>query len=102
MRKINHVRQAAITFLLVVGLLVLGLCAGVLKAQEAGQCPPPTKQCKIITLTPEEEQTLIGPDMLFDQAQWARQQFGPLIKAWRDKLQNAPAGKAAPEKPAKP
>lgn len=76
-------------------LLILFLFGGrrAFAQADPAMCPPGAKSCKILTITPEEEQTLAGTDMIWDQALWARQQFGPLLKAWRDKFQAAPPGK---------
>lgn len=58
-------------------------------------CPANAKSCKIITLTPDEEASLVGPEMIFDHALWgARVRFDGIVQAWRDKIRNAPAGKA--------
>lgn len=93
-RDIRNILWAFLGGLALVALILLAFGRSA-KSQPAdlGTCPPGAKSCKILTITPEEEQTLAGPDMVWDQALWARQQFGPLLKAWRDKFQNAPQGK---------
>lgn len=69
-------------------------------AATAVPCPPNVKACKVIVLTPDEEATLIGPDMIFDHAVWAsRVKFDSLARAWREKLATAPAGKVVEAKP---
>lgn len=65
-------------------------------------CPPGAKTCKVVTITPEEENTLVGPEMIFDHAEWAnRVKFSAMLPSWRHKLLNAPPGKGA-EEPQKP
>lgn len=63
------------------------------QALDPAMCPQGAPSCKVITITPEEYKTLDGPDMVWDQASWARQQLGPLVKAWREKIDKSPAGK---------
>lgn len=59
-------------------------------------CPANAKSCKVITLTPEEEASLVGSEGLLDHAAWAnRVRFGDFVHGWRDKVRNAPAGKVA-------
>lgn len=61
-------------------------------------CPPGLKSCKVIVLSPDEETTLVGPEMIFDHAVWAaRVKFESMTQAWREKIRQAPAGKVAPE-----
>lgn len=56
-------------------------------------CPPGAKACKVLTLTPEEETSLIGINMMLDSAVFAnRIQMEGVAKYWRDKVQNAHQG----------
>ena len=70
-------------------------------------CPPNVQSCKIVVVTPQEEQTLLAPNGIFDMALWASRPLGDWINGWKDKLRTAPAGKlyvspkpAAPPSPA--
>ena len=57
------------------------------------RCPPKVTSCKIVVITDQEEQTLVGPDMIFAHAQWAnRVKLDSLIQAWIEKLRQAPQG----------
>lgn len=87
-------RIAGFIALTIVIMLALAMAFGrEAKAQpNPADCPPGFAKCKVITLTEQEEQTLLGQDMIFEQARWARQQFGPLLDAWKKKLEQAPAG----------
>ena len=68
-------------------------------AQEVSYpCPAGAKSCKIVVMVPDEENTLIGADMIFDHAVWAnRVKFDSLVAAWREKLRQAPQGKVVPK-----
>ena len=62
-------------------------------ASRAEDCPAGVKACKIVVMTPEEENTLVGPEMIFDHATWAaRAKFESLVNAWKEKLKQSPAG----------
>lgn len=65
-------------------------------------CPSPAP-CKVITLSPEEEQALTGQKMVFDTAVAGRQidLFG-VVAYFREKIGRAPAGDAAKPVEAKP
>lgn len=66
-----------------------------LRAQE---CPAPMKQCKVLFLSPEEEQALTGQNMIFQTAEQARYlDLSPVVKYLRDKIAAAPAGTAKAE-----
>lgn len=63
----------------------------------ATECPPPpqgvTTGCKVITINPAEELSLIGQNNIFDSALWARRfELDAVTRYWREKLQNAPQG----------
>lgn len=63
----------------------------------AVECPSPppgvAMGCKIITLNPAEELSLLGPSNILDAAAWARRmELEQVITYWREKLKNAPAG----------
>lgn len=61
---------------------------------EQAQCPTP-QPCKIVIISADEEQTLIGQNMIFEMAEWAMRPLGPTVQAWRRKLEAAPAGTPA-------
>ena len=71
---------------------------------DPAQCPQGARSCKVVILTPEEENTLTAPNGIFDTAVWAnRAAFTDMTRAWREKLSAAPAGKVEAAKPeAKP
>ena len=79
-------------FVAAVGALMFTLVMSALARAE--DCPAGVKSCKVLVLTPDEEATLAGPEMILDHAVWAnRVKFDSLARAWRDKLAAAPAGK---------
>ena len=56
-------------------------------------CPDKAPSCKIITLTPEEERALVGPNLIFDTAQQGRPlDLMQAIAYFRQKILTAPAG----------
>ena len=71
---------------------ILILLFGNVRADEI-TCPPGFPSCKILVITPQEEQTLTGPNAIFDMARWASRPLGDWIDGWKAKLALAPAGK---------
>lgn len=63
--------------------------------QPAAQGQPPTTSCKVITLSPLEEQALSGQNQILDTAQQGRplDLTGP-VTYFREKLRSAPSGTA--------
>ena len=61
---------------------------------EQVQCPTP-QPCKIVIISADEEQTLLGQNMIFEMAEWAMRPLGPTIQAWRRKIESSPAGAPA-------
>lgn len=66
-------------------------------AAYAVECPPPPQGiapgCKVITINPGEEMSLVGPNNILDSALWARRMELEIVaNYWRKKLQEAPAG----------
>lgn len=61
------------------------------------ECPPPppgvAPGCRVITVNPAEEMSLLGPNNILDAAHWARRmELDQVITYWREKLKTAPAG----------
>lgn len=80
-------------------LLLLPFLIGATQAL-ATDCPPDAKSCKVITLTPDEEQVLIAPRMILDTAATGRQiDLGGVIAYFRNKIATAPAGEVKAEPP---
>lgn len=84
-----------------IAALAAGICllgAMTARTEEATtSCPVGAKSCKVITITPDEEQALAGPNMIFDHAEWAnRATLGQIVQAWRLKVLLAPQGKVVP------
>lgn len=79
-------------------LIVLAAFIVLFVAQaRATECPLPPSGvaagCKIITINPAEELSLVGPNNILDSALWARRmELDTVARYWRDKLQNAPKG----------
>jgi hypothetical protein len=91
--------------------LALFLAAATIYAFADTQCPPPPPNipptCKVITVNPGEEGSLIGPGNILDAAEWARRmELFNTVQYWREKLKTAPAGTPyappAPSPPAEP
>ena len=92
-------------FVAIVAIMILWIIPG----WATTECPvappgqPPVTKCKVIALTAEEEQALVGPNGVFDIAEkGAYIALGGVIKFFRDKIANAPAGVVKqPEAPKK-
>lgn len=65
----------------------------------AVDCPSGAKQCKVLIVTPEEEQVLTQQNGIFEMAEWAFRPLGQAAKYWREKLATAPAGNTLPTAP---
>lgn len=88
---------------------ILAVAAGFVRAQpvpqqpdvSSVQCPAPTPQspaatCKVIVLSPLEEQALAGDRGILDTAQLGRPlDLTGAVTYFRDKIKNAPEGKPA-------
>lgn len=66
-------------------------------AAYAVECPAPppgvAPGCKVITVNPGEEMSLVGPNNILDSAIWARRmELESVANYWREKLKTAPAG----------
>lgn len=81
---------AALTF---VSLIVLGVFA--VRSEE---CPAGAKSCKVLVLTPEEEQALMQPRGVLDTAREGRPlDLGQVVSYFRERISRAPAGTVPPE-----
>ena len=66
----------------------------------ATDCPAGAKSCKVLTITPEEEEALTGSGRILDTALQGRFiDLNGAVKYFRDKITNAPAGVVKEEKP---
>lgn len=105
MRKLSA--TALLTLIaVIVFLMVILFLPRPAKADPRTDCPSPAP-CKVITISPEEEQALTGPKMLFDTAVQGRQlDMMGIASYFRQKLSVAPAGdvpkavEKAPDAPA--
>lgn len=63
----------------------------------ATECPPGAKSCRVVVITPEEAETLTGPNGIFPIAVWAnRAGMTDLTEAWKKKIADSPAGEVKP------
>lgn len=61
-------------------------------ATPAAQCPSP-QPCRILILTQDEERALTGERMILDTAEQGRPlDLGGIVRYFREKIKNAPAG----------
>lgn len=97
--RLSLPEKVALAFI-AVGIVLIGACS---LSIADDTCPPGVPACKILVVTPQEEQTLTAPNGILDMAVWASRPLGDFANQWRDKLKNAPAGKPyaspSPEKP---
>ena len=71
-------------------------------AQALGECPDGAPSCVVVTMTPEEVRSLVGPGLIFDQAEWAnRSGMNGLVQQWKQKLTAAPQGTVKKVEPPK-
>lgn len=66
----------------------------------AEECPANAKSCKVLVITPDEEETLKAMIMQTG-IEGSFSQIAKIVNAWLDKIQKAPAGempKATPDK----
>lgn len=90
---------AVIAFLLALAFLLLW-AAGVVEAET---CPNPGQPCKVLVLTPDEEQLLIKQGGILDSAAAGRYiDLGNVAAYFRMKLMQAPAGEVKPVEQPKP
>ena len=85
---------------------IIGFAAGSLAVctkAAAAECPPGVPRCKILVLTPDMEQALVGPNMALDSAVWAnRMTFENFAAFLKKAIADAPAGEVKkPEEPKK-
>ncbi len=67
----------------------------------AADCPPGAPSCKVITLTPDEERVLTGPNQVLDTAQQGRPlDLAQIVMYFRSKIATAPAGEVSKPAPA--
>lgn len=73
-------------------------------AAGAVDCPPGVLSCKVLTLSPQEEQILLQPNGILDTAAQGRKiDLGEVTLYFRNKIQAAPAGEVkAPAQDAPP
>lgn len=70
-------------------------------AAQAVECPPGMAACKIVILSPQEEQILVQPNGILPTAAEARKvDFAGAVQYFLQKIKDAPAGEAA--KPPEP
>ena len=73
--------------ILLVGAAIIFVMALAFNAV-AQECPQGVPSCKVVVMTPEEIQSLTGPNMVFDQATWAsRSTMTGLTEAWKKKIE---------------
>jgi len=78
-----------------IGLLTLIVLAPRLFADDY-PCPANAKSCKVLTLTPEEQDMLLRDKGILQTALAARPlDLGAIVQYWVNKIETAPAGKVA-------
>ena len=94
-------RQERIALKLFVTAMVLASVWLFTSYARAEDCPPNAKSCKVITLTPEEQDMLIRDKGILQTAVQARPlDLGAIIQYFVTKIEHAPAGKVVePPKP---
>ena len=58
---------------------------------QAADCPQGVPKCKVLVLTPDMEQALVGPNMILDTAEWGnRAGLGAAVGFFRKAITEAP------------
>ena len=69
----------------------------------AVECPTPGQTCKVLILTPEEENALVTRNGVLDTAAQGRAlELNGFVVYFKQKLAAAPAGEVKPAEPIKP
>lgn len=89
--------------LLVAAALTAVFCLAMNALAYAEDCPPGVTSCKVVIMTDQEIQSLIGPGLIMDSAEWAnRANLSAAVAAWKQKIASSPSGTVkappAPEK----
>ena len=94
-------RQERIAFSLGAIGLVVAITWLFTSHARAEDCPPNAKSCKVLTLTPEEQDMLIRDKGVLQTAVQARPlDLGAVVQYFVTKIEHAPAGKVVePPKP---
>ena len=76
----------------VLGTAIALVLGSIVDRAKAETCPSP-QPCKVLILTPDEEQALTGPRGILDTAEQGRPlDLGGAVKYFRAKIDKAPAG----------
>ena len=85
-------RQGKILLVAAIGAFVIVMVMSALARAE--DCPPGAASCKVVVITPQELQTLEGPNAIFDAAEFANKMgLSGLISQWKQKIAASPDGK---------
>ncbi len=69
----------------------------------AAECPQGVPRCKVLVVTPDMEQALVGPNMILDTAEYGnRMGLSGAVQFFKKAIADAPAGDVKkPEEPKK-
>ena len=85
-------KQGKILLVAAIGAFVIVMVMSALARAE--DCPPGVASCKVVVITPQELQTLEGPNAIFDAAEFANKMgLSGLIAQWKQKIAASPDGK---------
>ena len=85
-------KQGKILLVAAIGAFVIVMVMSALARAE--DCPPGAVSCKVVVITPQELQTLEGPNAIFDAAEFANKMgLSNLIAQWKAKIAASPDGK---------
>ena len=85
-------KQGKILLVAAIGAFAIVLVMSALARAE--DCPPGVASCKVVVITPQELQTLEGPNAIFDAAEFANKMgLSGLITQWKAKIAASPDGK---------
>ena len=88
-------KQGKILLVAAIGAFVIVMVMSALARAE--DCPPGVASCKVVVITPQELQTLEGPNAIFDAAEFANKMgLSAVIAAWKQKISTAPNGTVKP------
>ena len=85
-------RQGKILLVAAIGAFAIVLVMSALARAE--DCPAGVASCKVVVISPQELQTLEGPNAIFDAAEFANKMgLSALIAQWKAKIAASPDGK---------
>lgn len=102
MRRKSWYRQDRRAPFVIVSTVVVVIVLLMTMRARGAECPPGVTRCKVLVITPDMEQVLVGQNMILDTAEWGnRINLGPAVQFFKKAIEAAPAGEVKPDEPKK-